>query len=925
MREPSDDRREPGLPPHPDRALPRRPLWRRRWGVMVFALLLVGSWSFQSLGRSKAPDSPVIGTKSEGNDTPVRTLDVPAMNDAGPIAGRTMRLAYREWAPGAGKIDPDRPAVLLVHGSPGDGHAFETTARPLAAMGYRVIAPDLPGFGRSERDPPSMSVRAHAHACVALLDALHIDRAHVVGWSLGGGVVVNMSDLAPERLASLTLLAAVSEQSAESSGSYTFEHAKYAAGWAGATLARYGLPHFGLLAGFDEIRASMRNFWDTDLRPMHAMMERLRVPTLILHGKDDPLVPLWAARRSHELIGPSTLIVTPYSHFMPFMQGEETGRTLGAFFSRHDAPGSAGERREDIRAVQEPPMLGDWGGRMWEWIRALPWWVVLVAVVLVVRARPRAGASLVFLMAALGVIDIGYAPIGTLTAWMSIAVCSYIGGRADRERGAASTGSGVHARSARLWSIALDERPVRHALGSAFVASGIDALWRATGFVGGFRPLVWALGCLSMLVMTVGLLAATTLGVLWVVDPLGHRFEFVGLVLGSIALAWATWTLASMCTRTGRRLLRMGLARVTHKEYWPTWVLYVLLAPVFVRNGLRHGPSAFTACNPTILGGGGMIGESKMDLLRALSAASDRVLPAELIPHAGSSDDRAARAVRAIQARPDLGGFPIILKPDRGLRGHAVRLARQEQDVREYFATMHDDALVQRYHPGPCECGVLWVKNVSAVGGQGNGAPAGFIATITLKDFPVIEGNGRRTLEDLIWRHPRFHRQARVFLQRFADERDRVLALGERVRLAQSGNHCQGTLFRDGAHLITPELTRAIDRVAQAFQMVPGSRHDECELDMARFDIRYESDDALMSGEGWAIVEVNGTSGESTNIYDPDRSIVWMWRTLAQQWRWLYELGGRRRAQGVPTLGLWTLIVRARRHFRGASGPSLAD
>src|SRR5690606_35724469 len=122
--------------------------------------------------------------------------------------------------------------------------------------------------------------------------------------------------------------------------------------------------------------------------------------------------------------------------------------------------------------------------------------------------------------------------------------------------------------------------------------------------------------------------------------------------------------------------------------------------------------------------------------------------------------------------------------------------------------------------------------------------------------------------------HPRFHTQAAVFLERFAGQRERVLAKGEVMRLAESGNHCQGTLFRDGGDLWSEAFEDRVDQIARAFRPTAlfggaSAREGEPLLDIGRFDVRYTSDEAVRRGEGFAIVEFNGTAGESTNIYDP--------------------------------------------------------
>ncbi len=378
--------------------------------------------------------------------------------------------------------------------------------------------------------------------------------------------------------------------------------------------------------------------------------------------------------------------------------------------------------------------------------------------------------------------------------------------------------------------------------------------------------------------------------------------------------------------RPWRRLPQAFAARagrLVHHEYWPTWVLYV---PVVLQNiglGLRHGgfmtPSC---CNPEFGKSGGMAGESKAHIFELLGAERDpRVLPLRLIAAGEAPSARAERVLALVRAESALGGYPVILKPNSGERGHAVKIARDDADVHAYFATMTADAIVQRYHPGPMECGVMWVRTL---GPDGDARPRdaaapkdglrGEVFAITDKVFPFVEGDGRRTLEDLIWDHPRYRRQAGVFLARFAGQITRVPARGERVPLARSGNHCQGVLFRDGEHLRSPALESAIDALASAFPR----------LDVGRFDIRYESVEKLQRGE-FGIVELNGTASEPTNIYDPDRSVWWAWSVLLRLWRRLYVLGEARRREGVPMSNLRTLLHETREHFRSRRGPAISD
>ena len=96
--------------------------------------------------------------------------------------------------------------VLLVHGYGGDRNSWLFLQEPLAAR-HRVYALDLPGHGTSAKDVGDGSVDLLADAVLGVLDAVGSDRAHLVGHSLGGAVVLAAAARSPGRIASLTLFA----------------------------------------------------------------------------------------------------------------------------------------------------------------------------------------------------------------------------------------------------------------------------------------------------------------------------------------------------------------------------------------------------------------------------------------------------------------------------------------------------------------------------------------------------------------------------------------------------------------------------------------------------------------------------------------------------------------------------------------------
>lgn len=95
------------------------------------------------------------------------------------------------------------PGLLLLHGLGGSHEDWRRQVPDLSAR-YRLVVPDLRGFGASERREP-FTIQQHARDAAALLDALKIRRAHVVGLSMGGAVAIELALTAPQRVSGLVL------------------------------------------------------------------------------------------------------------------------------------------------------------------------------------------------------------------------------------------------------------------------------------------------------------------------------------------------------------------------------------------------------------------------------------------------------------------------------------------------------------------------------------------------------------------------------------------------------------------------------------------------------------------------------------------------------------------------------------------------
>ncbi|MEO8658162.1 MAG: alpha/beta hydrolase [Bryobacteraceae bacterium] len=286
-----------------------------------FALVYAGSIMASVATMARRKDSPVAGG-----------LSVVEVNTAG--GPGQVRLAYLDSAPGTVK-----PVVILIHGSPGTGDVLHKLAA-LLPVTFRVIVPDLPGFGSSSRDIPDYSFRAHAHYMLELMDALGIRAAQVLGFSMGGGVALSMVDLAPERLSSLVMLSAIGIQEHELTGRYWLNHAIHGLQLAALRTLRLVVPHFGWLDDIPFNISYARNFFDSDQRPLRAVLSRYKGPMLIIHGTKDPLVPLSAALEHHRLVPQSELLLLPSDHFMAFLEPDLFKDRLIDFLQRWDGAGT---------------------------------------------------------------------------------------------------------------------------------------------------------------------------------------------------------------------------------------------------------------------------------------------------------------------------------------------------------------------------------------------------------------------------------------------------------------------------------------------------------------------------------------------------------------------------------------------------------
>ncbi len=251
-------------------------------------------------------------------------------------------------------IDPGGGTVLLVHGS-GPGVSAWANWRltiPALATRFRVVAPDIVGFGYTERTVAAYDLPTWSAHLLGVLDALDIDRAHVVGNSFGGTLALGMAIHHPDRVRRLGLMGAVGipfdltpgldavwgyEPSVESMRALLdiFTHHPNPDADALAEL-RY---RASIQPGFQEAFAAMfpppRQQALDRITHDPALVRGISAPTIIFHGREDRVIPVEVSWRLLGLIPDSQLhVFGRCGHWTQIEYADDFSRILGDFLAQ---------------------------------------------------------------------------------------------------------------------------------------------------------------------------------------------------------------------------------------------------------------------------------------------------------------------------------------------------------------------------------------------------------------------------------------------------------------------------------------------------------------------------------------------------------------------------------------------------------------
>lgn len=860
---------------------------RRRLLLILYLTLLAASY----LTRLLVDSTPAL----ERGDQVARLQVV----DEGVRGEEEVRMVFRRHTP----LPPptledvldmeDHPTVVLLHGSPGNLQDFRGFMGRLPER-FQVLVPDLPGFGKSRARLPDYSPAAHADYLAQLLEQQAISSAHLVGFSMGSAVALEFVERYPEKVDSIVFAGGIGVEELELFGNHALNHSVHAVQAGILQAADWLLPHFGLLERQPLNVAYARNFLDSDQRPYRGWLQALEVPMLILHGSEDFLVPIEAAREHHRLVPQSRLITYDDNHFLLWSRPETIAADVVDFVDgvgAGEVPRRAEASAERIEAAAEPfdpsvvpPFAGP----------ALLFAMLMLALATLVSEDLTCIAT--GLLVAQGRIGLVAGSSACFFGILLGDVLLFLAGRA--------LGRGAVSRAPLRWMLtpaAVDRASAwfrRKGAWVIFASRFMPGLRLPTYFAAGVLKtrFLWFLFYFSL----AGLLWTPTL--VWLSSRLGlgaeallARFQdHALLVLGGLLLLVFVMLklVVPLFSFRGRRALLGAFLRRRHWEYWPRWRFYLPIVPTILRQAWRHRSLRLvTAVNPA-MEGGGLVGESKSAVFARI--AGEHVPPCAVLTADRTLEERIGEV--AAWMRQQAVQFPIVLKPDAGERGFGVRRVEDLEEARSWFEEYPRDAIAQPFVDG-LEFGVSYLKLPQE--------PRGRIISIAAKIPPTVVGDGTHTLEQLILKHPRHVAMAETLLGSEAEHLYETPAAGEEVQLHGLGTHSLGAEFVDRCTLLTPALEGVIRGISER---IPG-------FHMGRYDLRVGSEEDLQAGIGIQILELNGLTGEPAHVYDRKHSVREARRVLKVLWTDAFTIAAANRAAGAAVTGwgeLWRLYRASR-------------
>jgi hypothetical protein len=272
---------------------------------------------------------------------------------------------------------------------------------------------------------------------------------------------------------------------------------------------------------------------------------------------------------------------------------------------------------------------------------------------------------------------------------------------------------------------------------------------------------------------------------------------------------------------------------------------------------------------------GGMFGESKFEVLNKI--------PAKYVPRTIRISLPVSPVEVFAKAREAGLNFPLIFKPDIGERGFMVERISDKSELDHYLRTIRTAFLVQELVTDPHEFGVSYLRFPTESKGR--------VVSLVAKEMLSVTGDGRSTLQQLIFENDRAKLQWKRLRIRFRDQLNDVIDTGKKIELVSIGNHARGTRFINANQLVNEQLSETFDAISNE---IPG-------FYFGRFDLRCASLDDLYRGNV-RIMELNGCGAEPAHIYDTQFPLWKAFGELLKHWDYIFRIARANNQLGVEYL-----------------------
>ena len=324
--------------------------------------------------------------------------------------------------------------------------------------------------------------------------------------------------------------------------------------------------------------------------------------------------------------------------------------------------------------------------------------------------------------------------------------------------------------------------------------------------------------------------------------------------------------------------LKHRLHKIANWEYWSVYSIYLPLFPVWLYCAYKARTLLFFhGANPSIKYGG-MAMESKKEIYD--------LIPENWIPKTVFVSSEISFNEILSELKSQTINFPIIVKPNIGLKGLGVVQVENVNELEDYQKNNDCDFLIQEKISYQNEVGIFYHRFPDEKKGK--------ITGMVKKEFLSVKGNGRKTLRELVMENPRSAFQIKAIEKKMGSEMQKTVPENEEIILIPFGSHTRGAKFIDISSDVTEKLEQKIDEICTK---VNG-------FYFGRLDVMFENLELLKAGKNLKIIEINGAKSEPTHMYDPKHSLFFAWKEITKHWKIMAEISRKNHEKGFPYLDI---------------------